>query len=132
MVTTTRLKKNYEQMFKGEDVNDLEEMILKHKADTDILMDAQRDIKITLNQIREDHKKSFTKSAIYKYDAFKGLGGRLSFVYVLLDGTNSGIIINGIFGSEGHYVYIKEIREGQADKELSNEEKITLDKAIGY
>ena len=59
------------------------------------------------------------------------MGGKLSFVLVLLDKKNNGFLLNSVHGSsEGCYTYLKEIINGESFLELSNEEKKALDMAI--
>ena len=65
-----------------------------------------------------------------KYDAFKQMGGKLSFSLALLNEINSGFIINSVHSSEGCYIYIKEIVAGLCDLDLSNEEKEALSQAM--
>ena len=73
---------------------------------------------------------NFQKVGILKYDAFQEMGGKLSFALTLLDGNNSGYIINSMHSREGCYNYIKEIVKGESYIELSEEEAESLDQAI--
>lgn len=124
------LKKRYRLMFKGDKNNNIEDMIIKYKNDVINVIKAQEAIEYDIRRIESALKKAYSKSSLYKYDAFSGLAGRLSFVYVLLDSNNSGVILNGIYSNEGHYLYIKDVVNGKTEKELSKEEKGTLEKAI--
>ena len=63
-------------------------------------------------------------------DAFNEMGGNLSFALTLLDGENSGFIINSMHSREGCYNYIKEIVKGASYIELSEEEAESLERAI--
>ena len=67
---------------------------------------------------------------IVKYDAFKEMGGNLSFTLCLLDDMNTGFILNTMHGRDSSYTYIKEIIKGEAYATLGEEEKEALDKAI--
>ena len=64
------------------------------------------------------------------YDAFKEMGGNLSFALCLLDDNNNGFILNTMHGRESSYTYIKEIENGTAYSTLGEEEKQALQKAI--
>lgn len=130
MVKVSRLTKRLKTIFKGENVSNVEEMLIEHKNKVDFIINSHTAIEHNIGRIEKDLSKAFAKSAIYKYDAFSGLAGKLSFVYVLLDSRNSGVILNGIFSNEGHYLYIKDVVDGKTEKELSKEEKGTLEKAI--
>lgn len=130
MVKVSKLKKRYKSMFKGEKVNNVEEMLLSHKKEVDYVIKTHETMEHNIGRLENGLNKAFAKSAIYKYDAFSGLAGKLSFVFVLLDLMDSGVILNGIFSNEGHYLYIKNVVNGKTEKELSKEEKGTLEKAI--
>ena len=73
---------------------------------------------------------NFQKVGILKYNAFQEMGGKLSFALTLLDGNNTGYIINSMHSREGCYNYIKEIVKGESYVELSEEESESLERAI--
>lgn len=129
-IKVKKLGKRYKTIFKGENVNNVEEMLLLHKNSIDNIIKSHSAIEYNIGRLEKGLSKAFAKCAIYKYDAFSGLAGKLSFVYVLLDSMDSGVILNGIFSNEGHYLYIKDVVNGKTEKELSKEERGTLEKAI--
>lgn len=130
MAKTSKLKKRYNAMFKGESVSNIEDMLLSNKLQLDSIMDTHNEIKSRILNIENALKHTFSKFGVYRYDAFSGLAGKLSFVYVLLDASNCGVILNGIYSNEGHYLYIKEVLNGKTEKELSKEERATLEQVI--
>ena len=67
-----------------------------------------------------------------KYNAFKGMGGNLSFSLAMLDMNNTGFILNSVHGREGCYLYIKVVERGETDSTLCSEEKDALEQALGY
>ena len=70
------------------------------------------------------------KIGIVRYNAFKDTGSDLSFALAMLDGNDSGWIINAMHSREGCYTYVKEIVKGESYVELAEEEAEALDKAI--
>lgn len=67
---------------------------------------------------------TYQKIGVVKYDAFKEMGGKLSFVLVLLNKENTGFLLNSVHSSrEGCYTYLKEIIKGESFIELSEDEK---------
>ena len=80
-----------------------------------------------IQRIDEEHKSSFSKMEVYKYNAFSDMGGETSFVIALLDHNNNGTLLNGMSSQNATYVYAKEIRNGASKVALSNEEKLTLE-----
>ena len=77
-------------------------------------------------------RASFQKFGMIKYNAFKGMGGNLSFAFALLDYTNTGFILNSVHSREGCYLYLKTVDRGQTEISLGNEEKEALEQALGY
>ncbi|TCT12258.1 uncharacterized protein DUF4446 [Natranaerovirga pectinivora] len=88
--------------------------------------------KIDKNQILLDKRidSTYQKIGIVKYNAFKEMGGNLSFAIVLLNYYNNGVLINGIHSRDGSYTYVKTIENGKTSVQLSPEENEALDKAI--
>ena len=125
-----RLKASYNSFMKGKDGRTLEDSIFERFDELDeigaIALKNRQDIK----KINEDMLSNFQKVGILKYNAFQEMGGKLSFALTLLDGNNTGYIINSMHSREGCYNYIKEIVKGESYVELSEEEAESLDRAI--
>jgi len=127
---TSKLKKRYEKFMRGKEVRSLEQEIIGLYEDNKFL-------KITTEKNRSDirtlYKKlesAFQKVGLVKYDAFKQMGGQLSFSLALLDENDNGFIINSVHSTEGCYSYTKEIRNGECAISLGAEEKKALDIAM--
>ena len=73
---------------------------------------------------------AYQKMSIVKYDAFKEMGGKLSFCLVMLDEENDGYILNSVHSSDGCYSYTKRIKKGSSDIALGEEERHALEKAM--
>ena len=86
----------------------------------------KKDIKKIIENLRE----CYQRVGIVKYDAFKEMGGKLSFSVALLNDNETGFIINSIHSSEGCYVYTKEIVNGECAISLGDEEKKALTLAL--
>ena len=125
-----RLKASYNSFMKGKDGRTLEDSIFERFDELDeigaIALKNRQDIK----KINEEMLSNFQKVGILKYNAFQEMGGKLSFALTLLDGNNTGYIINSMHSREGCYNYIKEIVKGESYVELSEEEAESLDRAI--
>lgn len=128
-----KLNKKYKKFMTGNSGENLESIILNKLAEFDTIKEDCDLIRKEIEKINENLLTSIQKIGIVKYDAFKEMGGKLSFVLVLLDKNNDGILLNSIHSSrEGCYIYLKEIIKGESFLELSNEEKTALDQAIKY
>ncbi len=131
VVNQKKLKKKYNKFMEGASGRSLEEEIIKNFAQISSLKEDINKINNNIDNIDENFLSVFQKIGVVKYDAFKEMGGRLSFTLALLDKKNNGFIINSVHGSrDGCYTYLKEIINGESFLELSNEEKEALDMAI--
>ncbi len=90
---------------------------------------ANKDVMRTLSK---NVKGSYQKFGMVKYNAFKGMGGNLSFAFAMLDQNNTGFILNSVHSREGCYLYIKDIEKGETETLLGSEEKEALERALGY
>ena len=126
----TRLKSSYNSFMRGKDGRTLEDSIFERFEELDNLTTSTLKNRQAIRKINEEMMSNFQKVGILKYDAFQEMGGKLSFALTLLDGNNSGYIINSMHSREGCYNYIKEIVKGESYIELSEEEAESLDRAI--
>lgn len=124
------LEHKYDKFMRGKDAESLEEVIYKRFDQIDTLI-KENDIKTKqIGEIFENLKYTVQKCGIVKYDAFREMGGKLSFALVMLDKKNTGHVINAMHSREGCYIYIKEIIEGESYIPLGEEEKQALEKAL--
>lgn len=125
-----KLKKRLDAFMIGKDGASLEDDI----ADLfDINKQIAEKVKENRKDIRKLYKKltkAFQKFGIVKYDAYQQMGGMLSFSMAMLDEDNDGFILNSVHSTDGCYTYTKEIREGECEIDLGNEEKVALDRAM--
>lgn len=125
-----RFMKKYKSFMKGKDGISLEKTILRNMNDIDMLMESSKNHMEQIKQLREVQVHTLNKTAIVKYDAFKEMGGKLSFALAMLDQENSGFVINAVHSREGCYTYIKEIVKGESYIILGEEEKEALRQAV--
>ena len=126
LVKTHKLNDRYEKFMKGKNGEELEQVIYERFAELDIM----QQIATHIRDLKRKFRSSFSKVGIVKYDAFKEMGGTLSFALALLTDRNSGFLINCMHSREGCYTYIKEIINGESYIALSEEEKEALKSAI--
>lgn len=74
----------------------------------------------------------YQKAGLVKYDAYNQMGGNLSFCLCMLNERNSGFILNSVHSSDGCYTYTKEIKNGECEIALGEEERKALNMAIGF
>jgi hypothetical protein len=126
-----KLNKKYKKFMTGASGENLEGQVIERFADIDKLKADTRQINDELAKIKENLLSTYQKVGVVKYDAFKEMGGKLSFVLALLDKSNNGFLLNSVHSSrEGCYTYLKEIIKGESFLELSDDEKKALNQAV--
>lgn len=70
------------------------------------------------------------KVGVIRFNPFKEIGGDHSFSLALLDGEDSGVIVTCLHTRERTRVYMKGIKRGKSELDLSLEEKKALERAI--
>ena len=113
----------------GEDGKNLEKAILDKFAAIDTLEGNVNEIYGNIKAINNQLITAYQKIGLVKYDAFREIGGKLSFVLVLLTEDNNGFILNSMHSKEGCYTYAKEVVNGEVFIVLSEEERQALEEA---
>lgn len=130
IVQTNKLKKRFSKFMQGKDAKSLEKNIIGLFEDNKFLKISAEINKKEITKINKNMEYAFQKVGIVKYDAFKTMGGLLSFSLALLNNHNDGFIINSVHSSDGCYSYTKEIKNGQCDISLGEEEEKALENAL--
>lgn len=131
-VKYTKVKKRYDKFMKGKNAASLEDDMNGVFEDMKLLKGNVDKNKKDIRILYKNMGRTFQKLGIVKYDAFKQMGGQLSFSLALLDENDNGFILNSVHSSEGCYSYTKEVRNGTCSISLGEEEQQALDKAMGH
>ena len=126
----SRFMKKYKMFMRGMDGASLECAFAARFNQMDILEENSRNHMEEIRKIKEVQNITLNKVAIVKYDAFKEMGGKLSFALAMLDKENNGFVMNAIHSSDGCYTYVKEIVKGESYVVLGEEEKEALRQAV--
>ena len=127
-----KLYRKYDAFMRGRDAESLEQLILETVERLDVIEQADQNSKEVMRAMNRNIRASFQKCGLEKYDAFEGVGGKMSFALALLDYTNSGIIINCMHYATGCFLYVKRVEAGATEVQLGAEEKAAFEKALGY
>jgi Protein of unknown function (DUF4446) len=75
--------------------------------------------------------RAISHSAVIRYDAYNELSGRQSSSIALLDDNGTGVVMSSILHREQARVYVKGVRDGKSELELSPEETEAIQSALG-
>ncbi len=130
LIRYNQLNVSYQMFMKGRKAESLEEEIGALFDDISQLKSSTEKNRKDIRKMIENLRECYQRVGIVKYDAFKEMGGKLSFSVALLNDNETGFIINSIHSSEGCYVYTKEIVNGECAISLGDEEKKALTLAL--
>lgn len=130
IVKYNKLKKRMDKFMTGSNAMSLEQEITGLFEDNKFLKITCDKNKKDIRALYKNMESAFQKIGIVKYDAFRQMGGQLSFCLALLNENNDGFIINSVHSTEGCYSYTKEIKNGESDISLGEEEKRALEIAM--
>jgi hypothetical protein len=68
---------------------------------------------------------------VVRYDAYGEMSGRQSSSMALLDDNGTGVVLSSILHREQARMYVKGVREGRSEIELSPEEDEAVRTALG-
>lgn len=130
LIRQGKLNKKYKKFMTGAKGYNLEKIVLEQRDEIEKINESIANHDDYITTISSHFSKVYSKIHIMKYDAFKEVGGNMSFVLVLLDMKNNGIIINSIRSTDGNYIYLKEVESGNCDTPLCKEEAVALEETI--
>ena len=90
-------------------------------------------VEILTDQLDEQKRHldhALTNRAIVRYDAFRDAGGEQSASFALLDNHRSGVVFSAIAARDFARIYVKHLRDGVADRDLSPEEQQAVAAAV--
>ena len=129
-MSMSRFMKKYKIFMRGQDGISLERSFINKFNQLDTLSENSKNYMEEIRRLKEIQNLTLNKYAIVKYDAFKEMGGKLSFALAMLDKENNGFVMNAIHSSDGCYTYVKEIVKGESYVVLGEEEKEALRQAV--
>lgn len=132
IIKMNKLYRRYDRFMRGKDAETLEDTMIEILDQMKDLNAKDRANKDMMKVLSKQVKDSFQKIGFVKYNAFKGMGGNLSFVLAMLDDNNNGFVLDAVHSREGCYLYLKEVEEGATEVLLGNEEQEALEQALGY
>ena len=97
----------YRHFMKGEDGKSLEKGFIRRFSQVEDLLNSQHELADDMKLIDSRVGRTLYKYGIVKYDAFDDVGGKLSFALAMLDGNNTGFVLNAIHSKDNCFLYIK-------------------------
>lgn len=125
-----KLRRHYSSLLtrtRKTSIDEILDTLLEHdERFTSEMVAVKKIIDDTINKSR----KYYQKIGFVRFNPFERVSGDQSFVIALLDGDESGMLLNFLYTREGIRVYAKPVKEGKSvGYELSTEENEAVKKA---
>ncbi|MGN1059609.1 MAG: DUF4446 family protein [Clostridia bacterium] len=104
----------------GQDITDA--IVNYYKKCTDIMND-YKEAEERLKKLEKESRCCVKKVGAIRYNAFGGNNSNLSFAAAVLDESNTGFVLNGVYSRQQTTTYLKPIQNGNSHFELSDEEE---------
>jgi len=82
-----------------------------------------------VEKLEDEGKFHVQKVGVVRFNPFKEIGGDHSFSLALLNAKDTGVVITCLHTRERTRVYMKAVKNGKSEHELSDEEKKALKEA---
>lgn len=82
-----------------------------------------------VDRLNEQAQRSIQHTGLVRYDAFKELGGHLSFSLALMDARRDGVVLSVLNDRDGARAYAKPVTGGRSTHTLSEEEQRAIGEA---
>lgn len=122
-INLSKLKKKNAQLFTGKNVQNIEELLLKHSSNLKVLDKDIQELFNISNQINSLAFRGLHKIGVVRFNPFKDVGGDQSFSIALLNGKNNGVTLSSLYTREGTRIYAKSIGAGKSEKYPLTEEE---------
>jgi HAMP domain-containing protein len=129
LAVTLRRMRRSQRIVAGTDSHDLVEYAMSLLARVEQVEGRADEVEAAAAAVGKRVDRCLERRAMLRYDAIEGAGGRQSVTIALMDASRSGLILSAIQGRDYARIYVKEIREGLSDVELSPEEMRVLEQA---
>lgn len=103
--------------------NDITDAIINYYQKCTDIMNHYNEAETRLQEIERNMGTCVKKIGAIRYNAFEGNNSNLSFAAAVLDDTDSGFVLNGVYSRGQTATYLKPLTNGKSLFELSEEEK---------
>lgn len=129
-VRLNQLHRRYQQLMRGVNKANLEELIFKQSEQIKDLREQVAQIREKQAEVHQDIKESLGPIGMVRYNAFNDVGSDLSYSVAILNRDKNGVVLTSLYGREDSRTYAKPIENGDSKYKLTDEEKEALQIAL--
>ena len=84
----------------------------------------------SLNKLEDRVSQTLQRVGVVRFNAFEDVGSELSFALAVLNDNGNGFVLSSLYGRSETRTFVKPVREGKSDYQLSGEEIAAIKKAL--
>lgn len=118
-----RVKKMYKIFRLGTKDKNMEFLLEKYIRLVEEIKNKNINMEERISKVENAMLDNIQKLGIVRYDALSDMSSNLSFSLALLDGRDTGVVITELYLRNSSTIYLREIKNGICDINLSKEEQ---------
>ena len=123
LTVALKTNKKMKSVLKDAAGNDITDAIINYYKKCSEIMNNYQEAESRLQEIEREVGSCVKKIGAIRYNAFEDNNAKLSFVTAVLDDSDSGFVLNGVYSRGQTATYLKPITNGKSQYELSEEEE---------
>lgn len=120
---TRRMESDYELLMRNTQGQNFVQIVSENIEQVELLLDEVERLSEQYAQVLRRLAGAVQHIGVVRFDAFRDLGGLLSFAVALLDDRGNGLVFSSIYGRSESRTYAKPVVERGSSYELSPEER---------
>lgn len=130
IIRLNKVTRQYKALMKGAEGRDLEDLLMANAKTLEHVLFKMELIDQRLKTMEQVTEKCIQRVGIVRFNAFKEMGGDLSYSIALLDKKGNGVVISSIYSRDDARSYAKPIKAGKSAYKLSEEEELAIHRTI--
>jgi type II secretory pathway pseudopilin PulG len=128
-VLTSRQRKAYRLLLRGQDGRNLEQVLLSYSKELDRLLEAISSLNATCEEMDRRLRRCVQHVQMIRFNPFEDTVADQSFAVALLDDRGDGVVLSTLHGRDLTRMYGKPIQGKDSSYPLSPEEQEAIKKA---
>lgn len=124
-----KTEKRLKRFFLGKKARDLEDTLSYLEDEVKALKESKLKIEQELIVVNQKLKKSIRGLEMIRFNPFPDQGGNQSFAIGIQNEDGDGVVISSLYARERMSVFAKPIKKGNSTYELTDEERIVINKS---
>ncbi len=127
---TSRMKRQYAVLSAADGRASFVEVVSRKAEEVEALREDVLRLADDLRSTQRELQQAVRHVGLVRYDAFGDMGGRMSFSVALVDDHGNGFVLTSVHARSESRSYVKQLRGGMAEANLSPEESSAVAEAV--